>query len=95
MILSVSLYSLWDLSRERHKPTTQDQIFSSTVLLISIPFILYLILRIMVLIKTDENWILSYDFMEEVGGFPVTNWPWQIDASNDNRWTFFRAGVIN
>ena len=95
MILSVSLYSLWDLSRERHKPTTQDQIFSSTVLLISIPFILYLILRIMVLIKTDENWILSYDFMEEVGGFPVTNWPWQIDASNDNRWTFYRAGVIN
>ena len=49
----------------------------------------------MYLIKTNEDWRLSYEFMDEVGGFPVTNWPWQIDPSNDSRWTFFRAGVIN
>jgi len=50
---------------------------------------------VMYLIKTNEDWRLSYEFMDEVGGFPVTNWPWQIDPSNDSRWTFFRAGVIN
>ena len=49
----------------------------------------------MYLIKTSEDWTLSYDFMDDVGGFPVTNWPWQIDPSNDSRWTFYRAGVIN
>ena len=95
LLLAVFLYSAWDLSLERHNPTTQDQKFSSTVFLFAIPFLLFLVLRVMYLIKTNEDWILSYDFMNDVGGFPVTNWPWQIDPSNDSRWTFYRAGVIN
>lgn len=95
LLLAVFLYSAWDLSLERHNPTTQDQKFSSTVFLFAIPFLLFLILRVMYLIKTSEDWTLSYDFMDDVGGFPVTNWPWQIDPSNDSRWTFYRAGVIN
>tara|TARA_Y100000589_G_C27192569_1_gene645410 strand:+ start:1461 stop:3323 length:1863 start_codon:yes stop_codon:yes gene_type:complete len=95
LLLGVFLYSAWDLSLERHNPSIQDQKFSSTVFLFAIPFILFVILRVMYLIKTNEDWRLSYEFMDEVGGFPVTNWPWQIDPSNDSRWTFFRAGVIN
>lgn len=95
LLLTVFLYSAWDLSLERHKPSIQDQKFSSTVFLFAIPFVLFVILRVMYLVKTNEDWRLSYEFMEDVGGFPVTNWPWQIDASNDSRWTFFRAGVIN
>ena len=95
LLLAVFLYSAWDLSLERHNPTTQDQKFSSTIFLFAIPFLLFLVLRVMYLIKTNEDWILSYDFMNDVGGFPVTNWPWQIDPSNDSRWTFYRAGVIN
>ncbi len=95
LLLGVFLYSAWDLSLERHNPSIQDQKFSSTVFLFAIPFILFVILRVMYLIKTNEDWRLSYEFMGEVGGFPVTNWPWQIDPSNDSRWTFFRAGVIN
>ena len=95
LLLAVFLYSAWDLSLERHNPTTQDQKFSSTVFLFAIPFLLFLVLRVMYLIKTNEDWKLSYDFMNDVGGFPVTNWPWQIDPSNDSRWTFYRAGVIN
>ncbi len=95
LLLAVFIYSAWDISLERHNPSIQDQKFSSTVFLFAIPFILFLILRVMFLIKTNEDWRLSYEFMDDVGGFPVTNWPWQIDASNDSRWTFFRAGVIN
>ena len=95
LLLVVFLYSAWDLSLERHKPSIQDQKFSSTVFLFAIPFVLFVILRVMYLVKTNEDWRLSYEFMDDVGGFPVTNWPWQIDASNDSRWTFFRAGVIN
>tara|TARA_B100002019_G_scaffold9503_1_gene7499 strand:- start:1873 stop:3402 length:1530 start_codon:yes stop_codon:yes gene_type:complete len=95
LLLGVFLYSAWDLSLERHNPSIQDQKFSSTVFLFAIPFLLFVILRVMYLIKTNEDWRLSYEFMDEVGGFPVTNWPWQIDPSNDSRWTFFRAGVIN
>ena len=95
LLLVIFLYSAWDLSLERHKPSIQDQKFSSTVFLFAIPFVLFVILRVMYLVKTNEDWRLSYEFMEDVGGFPVTNWPWQIDASNDSRWTFFRAGVIN
>ena len=95
LLLAVFLYSAWDLSLERHNPNTQDQKLSSTVFLFTIPFILFLVLRVMYLVKTSEDWILSYDFMDDVGGFPVTNWPWQIDPSNDSRWTFYRAGVIN
>ncbi len=95
LLLGVFLYSAWDLSLERHNPSVQDQKFSSTVFLFAIPFLLFVILRVMYLIKTNEDWRLSYEFMDEVGGFPITNWPWQIDPSNDSRWTFFRAGVIN
>ena len=95
LLLVIFLYSVWDLSLERHKPSIQDQKFSSTVFLFAIPFVLFVILRVMYLVKTNEDWRLSYEFMDDVGGFPVTNWPWQIDASNDSRWTFFRAGVIN
>ncbi len=95
LLLVIFLYSVWDLSLERHKPSIQDQKFSSTAFLFAIPFVLFVILRVMYLVKTNEDWRLSYEFMEDVGGFPVTNWPWQIDASNDSRWTFFRAGVIN
>tara|TARA_B100000575_G_scaffold270531_1_gene251095 strand:- start:101 stop:1876 length:1776 start_codon:yes stop_codon:yes gene_type:complete len=95
LLLATFLYSAWDLSLERHKPSIQDQKFSSTVFLFAIPFVLFVILRVMYLVKTNEDWRLSYEFMEDVGGFPLTNWPWQIDASNDSRWTFFRAGVIN
>ena len=95
LLLTTFLYSAWDLSLERHKPSIQDQKFSSTVFLFAIPFVLFVILRVMYLVKTNEDWRLSYEFMEDVGGFPLTNWPWQIDASNDSRWTFFRAGVIN
>ena len=95
LLLVMFLYSAWDLSLERHKPSIQDQKFSSTVFLFAIPFLLFIILRVMYLIKTNEDWRLSYEFMDDVGGFPVTNWPWQIDASNDSRWTFYRAGVIN
>jgi len=95
LLLAVFLYSAWDLSLERHNPNTQDQKLSSTVFLFTIPFILFLVLRVMYLVKTSEDWILSYDFMDDVGGFPVTNWPWQIDPSSDSRWTFYRAGVIN
>ena len=95
LLLVVFLYSLWDLSLERHKPSSQDQKFSSTIFLLAIPFVLFLILRVMFLIKTNEDWTLSYEFMDDVGGFPVTNWPWQIDSSTDSRWAFFRAGLIN
>ena len=95
LLLAVLLYSVWDLSLERHNPTVQDRKFSSTIFLFAIPFLLFLVLRIMFLFKTNEDWTLSYGFMDDVGGFPVTNWPWQIDASTDSRWTFYRAGVIN
>ena len=95
LLLGVFLYSAWDLSLERHKPSIQDQKFSSTVFLFAIPFLLFVILRVMYLVKTNEDWSLSYEFMNDVGGFPVTNWPWQIDSSADSRWTFYRAGVIN
>ena len=95
LLLAVFLYSAWDLSLERHKPSIQDQKFSSTVFLFAIPFLLFVVLRVMYLVKTNEDWSLSYEFMNDVGGFPVTNWPWQIDSSADSRWTFYRAGVIN
>lgn len=94
-LLAVFLYSAWDLSLERHKPSIQDQKFSSTVFLFAIPFVLFVILRVMYLVKTNEDWRLSYEFMEEVGGFPVTNWPWQVDSTVDSRWTLYRAGLIN
>jgi len=94
-LLAVFLYSAWDLSLERHKPSIQDQKFSSTIFLFALPFILFVILRVMFLIKTNEDWTLSYEFMDEVGGVPVTNWPWQVDSSVDSRWTIYRAGLIN
>ena len=95
LLLAVFLYSAWDLSLERHKPSIQDQKFSSTIFLFALPFLLFLVLRVMFLIKTNEDWTLSYEFMNEVGGVPVTNWPWQVDTSVDSRWTIYRAGLIN
>ncbi len=95
LTLFMGLYSSWDLSLERSKPSTQDKKFSATIFMFAAPFILFLVLRVMYLIKTDQNWALSYDFMEDIGGFPLNNWPWQINPTEDSRWTFYRAGIIN
>ena len=88
-------YSLVDILDEGSSPKDQDRKVSNAALIIAMPFILFLILRLIYLVNTNEDWQPNYDFMREASGIPVTNWPWQIDSTYDSRWLAYRAVVIN
>jgi len=88
-------YSLVDILDEGSSPKEQDRKVSNAALIIAMPFILFLILRLIYLVNTNEDWQPNYDFMREASGIPVTNWPWQIDSTYDSRWLAYRAVVIN
>ena len=83
------------LSGGRDKPSVASRRTASMTFLLSAPLFLYLTLRIMLLLRTDTTWDVSFDFMDFVAGFNITNWPNQVDIVVDSRWEFHRAGVVN
>ena len=95
LLLTAFLYSAWDLSLERHKPSIQDQKFSSTVFLFAIPFVLFVILRVMYLVKTNEDWRLSYEFMGTLEASRDQTGHGRSTHRTTPGGLFFRAGVIN
>ena len=86
---------LFIMSSDADSPIIAAKKSSSLIFIISIPLFLYLVLRILFLIKTDSSWDISLDFMDFVAGFSITNWPNQVDINNASRWEFHIAGVIN
>ena len=86
----------WKLmAMEMAKPAIAAKRSAAMAFLLAIPLILYLVLRLMVLLKTDQSWDITLVFMQAKAGFNISNWPDQIDIANANRWEFYRAGIVN
>lgn len=86
----------WKLmAMEMAKPAVAAKRSAAMAFLLAIPLILYLVLRLMVLLKTDQSWDITLVFMQAKAGFNISNWPDQIDIANASRWEFYRAGIVN
>ncbi|MAH17651.1 MAG: hypothetical protein CL960_04075 [Euryarchaeota archaeon] len=86
----------WKLmALEMAKPAVAAKRAAAMAFLLAIPLILYLVLRLMVLLKTDQSWDITLEFMQAKAGFNISNWPDQIDIANASRWEFYRAGIVN
>ena len=86
----------WKLmAMELAKPSIAEQRTAAMAFLLAIPLLLYLILRLMVLLKTDQSWDITLEFMQAKAGFNISNWPDQIDIANASRWEFYRVAIVN
>ena len=83
------------ISRESDKPSIVYKRQSSLAFLIALPFVLFLTFRIMLLLRTDATWDITWDFMDDIAGFSITNWPNQVNLTRGDRWEFHWAGVVN
>ena len=83
------------MSNENDNPSIAAKKTSSVIFLLFTPLIMYLVLRILLLIKTQTSWDISLDFMDFFAGFSIVNWPNQVDTLTASRWEFHVAGTIN
>jgi len=100
IILITTLYWSWRISREDMKPAIQSKRTAALAYIVFLPFILYLLLRILYL-QHDPNpvmqnrWGVQFDFMDKVNTFKINPWPIEVEANRDARWLFLKAAIIN
>lgn len=98
LIMAISIYI--QISSESGNPETHDRRTSVMILIIALPFILYLVTRVLFLLHnpdsvTRERWDLSWSFMDMKNTFEINAWPIQPIFTEDSRWTFLYAAVWN
>ena len=100
IILITVLYWYWRISQEGMKPAIQAKRTAALAYLALLPFILYLLLRVLYL-QHDPNpvmqnrWAVNFDFMDKVNTFKINPWPMEVVANMDARWLFLKAAIIN
>ena len=100
VILITVLYWYWRISQEGMKPAIQAKRTAALAYLALLPFILYLLLRVLYL-QHDPNpvmqnrWAVNFDFMDKVNTFKINPWPMEVVANMDARWLFLKAAIIN
>jgi len=100
VILITVLYWYWRISQEGMKPAIQAKRTAALAYLALLPFILYLLLRVLYL-QHDPNpvmqnrWAVNFDFMDKVNTFKINPWPIEVVANMDARWLFLKAAIIN
>jgi len=94
MLLTIAVW-LVVMSKESAKPAIVYKRHSSMAFLLSIPLILFLSFRILLLMRTDPTWDVNWEFMDSIANFAITNWPNQVNTFTGTRWEFHWAGVIN
>ena len=88
------------ISQEGMKPAVQAKRTAALAYLALLPFILYLLLRVLYL-QHDPNpvmqnrWAVNFDFMDKVNTFKINPWPMEVVANMDERWLFLKAAIIN
>ncbi len=88
------------ISQEGMKPAVQAKRTAALAYLALLPFILYLLLRVLYL-QHDPNpvmqnrWAVNFDFMDKVNTFKINPWPMEVVANFDERWLFLKAAIIN
>ena len=94
MLLTIAVW-LVVMSKESAKPAIVYKRHSSMAFLLSIPLLLFLSFRILLLMRTDPTWDVNWEFMDSIANFAITNWPNQVNTFTGTRWEFHWAGVIN
>jgi len=76
-------------------PRRYDLSIQFLAILAFLPFVLYFWTNILYLKENDSSWVFDLVFMEEMAGFTLSNeWPFQT-VLQDNRWQFYRVGLLN
>ena len=84
----LGLTGFWSsqLNRGIFAPSVTQYKSSALTFLIVLPFVLFFVFQLMVLLRTDSSWNFDLSFMENQGGFVVTNvWPYLLDPGE---WIF-------
>ena len=88
------------ISQEGMKPAVQAKRTAALAYLALLPFILYLLLRVLYLQHDPDpvmqnRWAVNFDFMDKVNTFKINPWPMLVEANSDARWLFLKAAIIN
>ncbi len=88
------------ISQEEMKPAVQAKRTAALAYLVLLPFILFLLLRVLYLQHDPDpvmqnRWQVSFPFMDKVNTFKINPWPMDVVANFDTRWMFLKAAVIN
>ena len=88
------------ISQEGMKPAIQAKRTAALAYLVLLPFILFLLLRVLYLQHDPDpvmqnRWQVSFPFMDKVNTFKINPWPMDVVANFDTRWMFLKAAVIN
>ena len=88
------------ISQEGMKPAVQAKRTAALAYLALLPFILYLLLRVLYLQHDPDpvmqnRWEVKFDFMDKVNTFKINPWPMEVVANSDSRWLFLKAAIIN
>ena len=100
VILLTVFYWGWRISQEGMKPSVQDRRTAALAYLALLPFIMFLLLRVIFLQHDPDpvmqnRWEIKFDFMEKVNTFKINPWPMEVVANFDERWMFLKAAIIN
>jgi len=100
VIFLTVIYWGWRISQEGMKPAVQAKRTAALAYLALLPFILYLLLRVLYLQHDPDpvmqnRWEVQFDFMDKVNTFKINPWPMEVVANFDERWLFLKAAIIN
>ena len=84
----IGLTGFWSsqLNRGIFAPSVSEYRSSALTFLIVLPFVLYFVFQLMVLLRTDSSWNFDMSFMGNQSGFVVNNvWPYLLEPGE---WIF-------
>ena len=98
VILAIAAWAI--IKSESGDPREQDRRFSALVFMISIPAVLFVTMRILLLLNnpdtvTRERWNLDWSFMSDLNSFIINVWPVDAVFGEDTRWRFYIAAIVN
>ena len=98
VILAIAAWAI--IKSESGDPREQDRRFSALVFMISIPAVLFVTMRFLLLLNnpdtvTRERWNLDWSFMNDLNSFIINVWPVDAVFGEDTRWRFYIAAIVN
>ncbi|RAH06540.1 MAG: hypothetical protein CL999_002915 [Methanobacteriota archaeon] len=98
VILAIVAWAI--IKSESGNPREQDRRFSALVFMISVPAILFVTMRVLLLLNnpdtvTRERWNLDWSFMNDLNSFIINVWPVDAVFGEDTRWRFYIAAIVN
>lgn len=99
-IVILTIFAWVMIKSESGDPREQDRRFSALVFMISVPGVLFVTMRFLLLLNnpdtvTRERWNLDWSFMNDLNSFIINVWPVDAVFGEDTRWRFYIAAIVN